>query len=106
MLLHERFNDNDANGLFREALENNPASAEAYTALATVSADGVEGQAAEYLAKAIALDPKLAEAHELMADSALSNDDTDVAAAEADKAIASSASFSSAMALSASAAAT
>ncbi len=88
MLLHERFNDNDANGLFREALENNPSSAEAYLGLATVSADGFEGQAAEYLAKAIALDPKLAEAHELMADIALSNDDTDVAAAEADKAIA------------------
>ena len=65
MLLHERFNDNDANGLFREALENNPSSAEAYLGLATVSADGFEGQAAEYLAKAIALDPKLAEAHEL-----------------------------------------
>lgn len=88
MLLHERFNDNDANGLFREALEKNPSSAEAYLGLATVSADGFEGQAAEYLAKAMALDPKLAEGHELMADIALSNDDMDVAAAEADRAIA------------------
>src|SRR5438105_1526565 len=88
MLLHERFNDNDAGGLFREALEKNPSSAEAYLGLATVSADGFEGQAAGYLAKAIELDPKLAEAHELMADIALSNDDTDVAVAEADKAIA------------------
>ena len=39
-------------------------------------------------AKAIELDPKLAEAHELMADLALENDDRDAAAAEADKAIA------------------
>ena len=88
MLLHERFNDNDASGLFREALEKNPSSAEAYLGLATVSADGFEGQAAEYLAKAMALAPKLAEAHELMADIALSNDDMDVAVAEADRAIA------------------
>ena len=88
MLLHERFNDDDANGLFREALEKNPSSAEAYLGLATVSASGFEGKAAEYLAKAMALDPKLAAAHELMADVALSNDDMDVAVAEADKAIA------------------
>ena len=36
-----------------------------------------DGHAAEYAAKAIALDPKLAEAHELMADLALANDDRD-----------------------------
>jgi len=53
-----------------------------------VSADGFDGQAAEYLAKAIQLDPKLAKAHELMADLALANDDRAAAAAEADKAIA------------------
>lgn len=88
MLLHERFNDNDAGDLFREALAKNPANAEAYLGLAMVSADGFDGQAAGYLAKAMELDPKLAEAHELMADVALTNDDTDVTIAEADKAIA------------------
>ena len=88
LLLHERFNNKDANDLFREVLEKNPKSAEAFFGLATVSADGFEGQAAEYLAKVMALDPKLAEAHELMADIALSNDEMDVAVTEADKAIA------------------
>jgi cellulose synthase operon protein C len=88
MLLHERFNDSDAAGLFREALAKDPSNAEAYLGLATVSADGFDGKAAEYLAKAIQLDPQLAEAHELMADLALANDDRDAAAAEADKAIA------------------
>ena len=88
MLLHERFNDADAAGLFREALARDPSNAEAYVGLATVSADGFDGKAAEYLAKAIQLDPKLAKAHELMADLALANDDRAAAAAEADKAIA------------------
>ena len=87
MLLHERFNDTDAAGLFREALARDPSNAEAYVGLATVSADGFDGKAAEYLVKAIQLDPKLAKAHELMADLALANDDRAAAAAEADKAI-------------------
>jgi cellulose synthase operon protein C len=88
MLLHERFNDNDAAGLFREALATNPSNAEAYLGLAMLSADGFDGKAATYLTKAMELDPKLAEAHELMADVALANDDPDVAVAEAEKAIA------------------
>ena len=54
MLLHERFNDADAAGLFREALAREPSNAEAYVGLAAVSADGFDGKAAEYLAKAIA----------------------------------------------------
>jgi tetratricopeptide (TPR) repeat protein len=88
MLLHERFNDADAADLFQEALAKDPANAEAYAGLAIVSADAFDGRAAEYAAKAVALDPKLAEAHELMAELALSNDDQELAAAEADKAIA------------------
>src|SRR5262249_53322945 len=36
MLLHERFNNPEAAGLFREALEKDPSSAEAYLGLATV----------------------------------------------------------------------
>jgi cellulose synthase operon protein C len=88
MLLHERFNDADAAGLFREALAKDPSNAEAYVGLAAVSADGFDGTAAEYLQNAMTSDPKLAEAHELMADVALANDDRHVAAAEADKAIA------------------
>jgi Flp pilus assembly protein TadD len=88
MLLHERFNDSDAADLFHEALAKDPSNAEAYVGLALVSADGFDGHAADYTAKAIALDPKLAAAHELMADIALANDDLDTAASEADRAIA------------------
>jgi cellulose synthase operon protein C len=88
MLLHERFNDADAAGLFREALVKDPSNAEAYLGLAIVSADAFDGKASEYAAKAVERDPKLAPAHELMAQLALENDDADAAAAEADKAIA------------------
>lgn len=88
MLLHERFNDSDAVGLFREALQKDPSNAEAYVGLAVVSSDGFDGHADDYAAKAIELNPKLAEAHELMADLDLANDDREQAVAEADKAIA------------------
>ena len=88
LLLHERFNDPDAAGLFHEALEKRPALAEAYLGLALISAGAFDGHAAEYAAKAIALNPRLAEAHELMAGIALTNDDREAATAEADKAIA------------------
>ena len=88
LLLHQRFNDSDASSLFHEALEKDPSNAEAYVGLARVSADGFDGHAVEYLKKSIELDPKLAEAHELMAELALENDDRSAAAEEADKAIA------------------
>lgn len=88
MLLHERFNNPEAADLFREVLVKEPSNAEAYLGLAIISADGFDGKAVEYAAKAITLDPKLAEAHELMANLALENDDSDLAVAEADKAIA------------------
>jgi tetratricopeptide (TPR) repeat protein len=87
MLLHERFNNPQAADLFREVLAKEPSNGEAYLGLALVSADGFDGKAAEYVAKAIALNPNRAEAHELMANLALENDDRDVAVAEADKAI-------------------
>jgi tetratricopeptide (TPR) repeat protein len=88
MLLHERFNDSEAADLFREALAKDPSNAEAYAGLAIVSVLSFSGKATEFAQKAIALDPKLAEAHEVLADLALANDDPDLAAAEADKAIA------------------
>jgi tetratricopeptide (TPR) repeat protein len=88
MLLHERFNDGDAAGLFREALEKDPKNAAAYVGLATVSAESFNGKATIDAKTAIELDPKLAEAHVLLADLALANDDREAAGAEADKAIA------------------
>ena len=87
-LLHQRFNNSDAADLFREALAKQPNSAEAYLGLATLSADNFDGHAADYANKALALDSKLAGAHELLADVALVNDDRDAALAEADKALA------------------
>ena len=88
LLLHERFNGSEAANLFHEALDKDPSLAQAYVGLALISADGLDGHAEEYAAKAIALDPTLAEAHEVMADLALANDDSQTATAEADKAIA------------------
>jgi len=88
MLLHERFNNPQAADLFREALAKEPSNGEAYLGLAIVSADGFDGKATEYAAKAIELDPKLVGAHELMANLALENDEKDLAIAEADKALA------------------
>ena len=87
LLLHERFNNKDADDLFAEALKLDPSSAEAYLGLATVSADGFDSKAAEYTAKALALDPKLASAHEFAANLALENANTEGALAEADKAL-------------------
>jgi len=88
MLLHQRFNNPEAADLFHEALAKEPTNAQAYLGLAIVSADGFDGKASEYAEKAVVLYPKLAAAHELMAELALENDDRDAATAEADKAIA------------------
>ena len=88
LLLHERFNNKEAVDLFNEALQQDPQNAQAYLGLAVVSADGFDSKAAEYAAKALSLDPKLVEAHELMANLALENADPQEAASEADKALA------------------
>lgn len=88
LLLHERFNDSEAADLFCEAMAKDPLNAHAYVGLALVSADEFEGKTAIYLTKAIDLDPKSPEPHELLADLALENDDREAAAAEADKALA------------------
>jgi tetratricopeptide (TPR) repeat protein len=99
LLLHERFNDADAAGLFQEALSKDPSLAEAYVGLALISSEGFDGRAAEYAEKAIELDPRLAEPHEVMADLALANDDRETAGAEADKAIALTSEALDAMAI-------
>ena len=86
-LLHERFNNTDAEGLFQEALERDPGNAPAYLGLALVSADGFDSKAVEWDAKALELDPDLVEAHELMANLALEDFRTTEALQEADQAI-------------------
>src|ERR1700741_3540543 len=66
MLLHERFNDAEAAGVFCETLNSEPSNAEAYVGLAAVSAENFSGKASAYAMKAIELDPKLVVAHELL----------------------------------------
>ncbi len=75
-LMHERFNNTEADNLFGEALERDPKNAQAYYGLALVSVDGFDSKAIEYTKKAIELDPKLYEAHELMASLQLEDSET------------------------------
>jgi Flp pilus assembly protein TadD len=88
MLLHERFNNKEAADLFREALTQDPANVDAYIGLAIISTDNFDGKAMFYTSKAMELGPKRAQVHELAASIALENDDRDLAASEADKALA------------------
>ena len=87
-LLHERFNNVDAAGLFNEALERDPNDAQAMLGLARVSADGFDNKAVSWAQKALAADPKLAAAHELLADLAMQDNRPELAAKEADAALA------------------
>jgi cellulose synthase operon protein C len=88
-LLHERFNNSEADNLFKEALQRDPKNAQAYLGLALVSADGFDNAAIDWDEKALALDSKLVEAHELMANLALEDSNTADALKEADAAISS-----------------
>ena len=99
LLLHERFNNTDADGLFKEALKIDPKNAQAYLGLAQVSADGFDPGAIEFARRALELDPKLVAAHELLANIALEDSDTKQAIEQADQAIAISADALNAMAV-------
>jgi cellulose synthase operon protein C len=87
LLLHERFNNTDAEGLFKEALQRDPNNAQAYLGLALVSEDGYDNNAIVWATKALELDPKLVAAHGLLAEIALEDSDTDQAIAQADEAL-------------------
>jgi tetratricopeptide (TPR) repeat protein len=87
-LLHERFNNVDAAGLFNEALQRDPKDAQAMLDLARVSADGFDNDAVSWAQKALAVDPQLAAAHELLANLAMEDNQPDLAAKEADQALA------------------
>jgi cellulose synthase operon protein C len=86
-LMHERFNNTDAANLFKEALQKDPKNAQAYLGLALVSADGFDSKAFEYVGKALELDPKLVETHELKANLLLEDSDEGKAFTEADEAL-------------------
>ncbi len=98
-LMHERFNNTDAANLFKEALQNDAKNAQAYYGLALVSADGFDSKAVEYNAKALELDPKLVEAHELKANLLLEDSDEAKAFTEADEALKISSEALDAMAI-------
>jgi tetratricopeptide (TPR) repeat protein len=99
LLLHERFNNAEAEDLFKEALKRDNKNAQAYLGLAQVSADGFDSRAIEWATKAMELDPKLVDAHELMANLALEDSDTHQALAQADQALKLSAEALDAMAI-------
>jgi cellulose synthase operon protein C len=86
-LMHERFNNREAANLFNEALERDSKNVQAFYGLALVSADGFDSKAIEYTGRAIELDPKLYEAHELMASLRLEDNDEAKAFDEADAAL-------------------
>src|SRR6266508_3479794 len=98
-LLLERFNKSDAQGLFKEALELKKDHPGALLGLALVAADGFEKAAVQFANMALAADPKLLEAQELLARLALEDSNPSQAAQEADKALKMSADALDAMAI-------
>ena len=98
-LFLERFNPAEAGNLFNEALEIDKDNAQAYLGLARVSAENFGGKAVEFAEKAAKLDPKLAEARELLAFLALEDNDEQRAAKQADQALAISDEALDAMAI-------
>jgi tetratricopeptide (TPR) repeat protein len=86
-LFLERFQPADAAQLFEEALKIDPNNAGAFLGFALVAAEGFENQAIELAHKALAADPHLLEAQELLARLALEDNDTAKAAEEAHRAL-------------------
>ena len=86
-LFHERFGDDAAVKLFGEALDRDTKNADAYLGLALVAADSFDRKAREYAEKALALDPKLSEAREVLANLALEDSNPAEAVKQADAAI-------------------
>ena len=85
--LLERYNPVDAEALFNEALERDKNNAGAMLGLAFLAAGSYNASAADLARKALAADPKLAEARELLARLALEDNDPKLARTEADAAL-------------------
>ena len=101
-LFMERFNGEEAHALFDEALKIDKDNAQAYLAIAVVESEDFSKHAVEAAQKAADLDPKLFEAHEQLAYLALEDNNEELAAKEADKALAISGEALDAMAIHAS----
>ena len=82
----ERYNENDAGKLFKEALELDEKNADALLGAALVGASSFDAKAAEFADKALASNPKLVEAQELKAILALEDANTAKAIEEAESA--------------------
>ncbi len=98
-LFMERFNNEEANGLFEEAIKIDKDNAQAYLGLSELAAEGYSKGAVEAAQKAADLDPKLFEAHEQLAYLALEDNDEATAAKQADQALAISGEALDAMAI-------
>ena len=83
----EHYQPGDAAKLFEEALEIDPNDAEAYLGLARVAAQRFDSKATSLAQEALKHNPKLFEAHELLAYLALEDGDTKLAAEESQKAL-------------------
>ncbi len=86
-MLLDRFNRSDALDLFGEALKINPDHPPALLGLALSAADAFDRRAMEFAAKALAKDPKLLEARELLAALHLEDVNQPKAAEEANAAL-------------------
>ncbi len=80
--------DEDAANLFNEALGIDPNDARALAGLALIASETYENKAGELARRALAADPKLVEAQELLARLALEDNNEAKAAEEAQKALA------------------
>ncbi|MBV8864210.1 MAG: tetratricopeptide repeat protein [Acidobacteriaceae bacterium] len=83
----EHYQPSDAAKLFTEALETDPNYAPAYLGLARVFAQRFDKRAIDLAQEALKHDPKLSEAHELLAYLALEDNDPKAATEEAQKAL-------------------
>src|SRR5579864_9005471 len=86
-LFLERFNKDEARGLFQEALEIDKNNTGAQLGLALVAAQDFGKRAVDLAEKVAQQDPKLVEARELLAYLALEDDDPKRAAEQADEAL-------------------
>ena len=87
LLMLEKHNPGDAEGLFREALEANPNETRALVGLAAQAAGRFESKTPEPLTKALAVNPNLAEARLLVAQIHLEAEDYKAAGEQLDAAL-------------------
>ena len=86
-LYFAHYQPGDAAKLFEEALEIDPHYALAYLSLARVASETYDKKAVDFAQKALEQDPKLTEAHELLAYLALEDSNPKLATEEAQKAL-------------------